>query len=145
MSFADLNSDNSDYDRSDQANSAAGHLRISSGVNPASFFGAMIRLAGPYAGLAADRDRAAFLYARLRSLRRRLNRAAVLGVAMLLAPLFCLLAPVDLRLPVFFLGLLGEFAIIYLLLRAHRRWSTARKDYVTWLRLVHRRVTEQAD
>jgi hypothetical protein len=145
MSFADLNSDNSDYDRSDQADSAAGPVRISSGVNPASFFGEMIRLAGPYAGLAADRDRAAFLYAHLRSLRRRLNRAAVLGVAMLLAPLVCLLAPIDLRLPAFFLGLAGEFATVFLLLRAHRRWSMARKDYVTWLRLVHRRVTEQAD
>jgi hypothetical protein len=62
-----------------------------------------------------------------------------------MAPLVCLLAPIDLRLPVFFLGLAGEFATVLLLLRAHRRWSTARKDYVTWLRLVHRRVTEQAD
>jgi hypothetical protein len=143
MSFADLNDENSEFKHPEKAASVEDIVRIYGGLTPNAFFNELVRVLGPYRSLEADLERAIFLYQRMRSAHRALWRWALSSVVILLAPLVCLVAPTEWRFSTFLVGILGELLTVFALLRIHQRWVSSRRDYTSWLRLVHRRVGER--
>jgi hypothetical protein len=142
MSSADLNNGSSDFRHPQKADAADELTRIYGGLTPRVFFGQLVEIFHPAGSLQAERERASFLYRRMREYRRYLWICTIISMLLLMAPLLCLISPADLGPTWFVCGLAAEGLAVLAWCYTHQKWISCRRDYTRWLRLVHRRVAE---
>jgi hypothetical protein len=143
MSSTDLNSEGYFSDHPKRLPSFDALFRAQAQLTPERFFRSLERQFGDHHCSEDDYRRAVFLFRRLQSARRTVSKLMLLVVAVLLVPFACLALPEEWRLGVFtsgiMLGLLAGATFYF----AHLRWQDRRRDYCHWLRLVHRRMSDQ--
>ena len=108
MSSADLNNGSSDFRHPEKADSGDELTRVYGGLTPRVFFGQLVEVFHPARSLQAERERALFLYRRMRDYRRRLWACTIISMLVLMAPLICLISPSDLGSTWFVCGLCAE-------------------------------------
>jgi hypothetical protein len=117
-------------------------FRSEAQLTPELFFHTLERRSGDNHSSQDDYQRAVFLFRRLQSARRVIAKLILFLVAMSLLPFVCAELPDEWRINVLTSGIVLEVFAEAILYFAHSRWQARRRDYCSWLRLVHRRAND---
>jgi hypothetical protein len=143
MSSGNLNNEDYFSDHPKRLPSFDALFRAQAQFYPEDFFRNLERQSGDNCRSQDDYQRAVFLFRRLQSARRINSKVILFLVSMSLVPFVCVELPEEWRLSVLTSGIVLEFFAGAILYFAHSRWQARRRDYCLWLRLVHRRVSDQ--
>ena len=139
MSSTNSNSEDFFSDHVRRLSSFDSLFRSEAKLTPEHFFRTLERQSGDNHSGQDDYQRAVFLFRRLQSARRVISKLILFLVAMSLVPFVCAELPDEWRISVLTSGIVLEFFAEAILYFAHSRWQARRRDYCSWLRLVHRR------
>jgi hypothetical protein len=142
MSSTDLNNEDYFSDHPKRLSSFDALFRSQAQFTPEQFFRNLEQQSGDNHCSQDDYQRAVFLFRRLQSARRVIAKLILFLVAMSLLPFVCAELPDEWRISVLTSGIVLEFFAEAILYFAHSRWQARRRDYCSWLRLVHRRAND---